>query len=222
MPPVRKKSIQLVPILILITAIALWLLDSYKLLESQPPRENPPALTQGKSSHYETYPACTLVTDKSNDGDSFRVLLPDGRKEIIRLYFVDTPESSFKNYGNGQNNRQRIAQQAAALNNITPEQAVEIGKKARDYTISLLTKTPFTLHTKWHSPYNDQRYHGFIEINDNGKNRFLHELLVAKGLARIHTKGAILPDGTSQATHKKHLLDLQQTAKSSNFGVWSL
>ena len=36
---------------------------------------------------------CTLLTNQSNDGDSFHVRTPDGKEHIFRLYFVDTPEA---------------------------------------------------------------------------------------------------------------------------------
>lgn len=54
------------------------------------------------------------------------------------------------------------------------------------------------------------------------KNRFLHELLVEKGHARIHTKGSQLPGGTSEGKQEDHLYDLQRTAKSAKAGAWSL
>lgn len=216
-----KRATPLIPILIVVAAIALWVFDAYRLFDSEPAPKKTSAQTPQQSGHYETFSSCTLVSEKSNDGDSFRVRLPDDRTEIIRLYFVDCPESDFKSYDGGRNNHKRIAEQAADMNNISPEQAVEIGKKAREFTISHLSKAPFTLHTNWDSPFNDQRYHGFVEINYNGKTHLLHELLVAKGFARIHTKGDELPDGTSQKSHKTKLLKIQQSAKSSKLGAWS-
>lgn len=171
---------------------------------------------------YKVFDSCTLANDRGNDGDSFRVKMPGGRTEMIRLYFVDTPESAFKSYGGGQNNHKRIAQQAADLGGITPQQAVEIGKQAKAHTLALLAAAPFSLHTKWDDPFGDRRYHAFVEITHDGKKRFLHELLVEKGLARIHTKGAPLLDGTSERKHEDHLLDLQRTAKTKEAGAWGL
>lgn len=222
-----------VPLLILIAAIALWAFDTYKQVdsakpanqESTTPREIDRPATSAKPAStggYETYSDCTLAHEKGDDGDSFRVQLPDGRKEIFRLYFVDSPENSFKTYGGGQTNHRRIDDQAADMGGITPQQAVGIGKKAKDFTLSQLGKAPFTIHTEWDSPFNDARYHAFVELTWNGEKRFLHELLVEKGYVRIHTKGASLPDGTPQRSHEKHLLDLQSTAKASGAGAWGL
>ncbi len=175
-----------------------------------------------RTGRYDVYEGCTLSRDRGNDGDSFRVNFPDGKKEIIRLYFVDTPESSFKIYGGGENNHRRIRQQADDLGGISPEQAVGIGKKAKDFTLNHLAKAPFTVHTEWDSPFNDKRYHAFIELSYDGKTRFLHELLVENGYARIHTKGAPMPDGTSERKQENHLLNLQKEAKSTKAGAWGL
>jgi len=231
----RKKSYSLVPLLILAAAIAIWALDAYRQgdfgspqgkkerqEQGTSPKENstPSGKTPTRTGKYDTYSGCTLVADRANDGDSFRVKLPDGRSEIIRLYFVDCPESAFKTYRSGQDNHARIGDQAADMGGITAQQAVEIGKKAKEFTLFHLGKSPFTLHTEWDSPFNDKRYHGFIVIIYNGKPRFLHELLVGKGYARIHTEGAQLPDGTSERKHEDHLGNLQRTAKAANAGAW--
>ncbi|MFM2199351.1 MAG: hypothetical protein RLZZ505_2783 [Verrucomicrobiota bacterium] len=214
-------------ILILVAAISLWAFDTYNQTSPAPPvsRSSDPtgsSQPRSKSGRYETYTGCTLAQDRGNDGDSFRVKLPDGRSEIIRLYFVDTPESAFKTYGGGENNHRRIDQQAADMGGITPQQAVEIGKKAKAFTLSTLEKSAFTIHTEWDSPFDDERYHAFIEVTEGGTRRFLHELLVEKGLARIHTKGAPLPDGTSERQHKDQLYKLQSAAKAKKFGAWGL
>lgn len=226
MPSPRTKS-SLVTVLLLIVAIALWAFDTYRQVSptrpasvtTEPAASSPPL---SKSGGYETFPGCTLAPDRGNDGDSFRVKLPDGRTEIIRLYFVDTPESAFKSYGGGENNHRRISQQAADMGGISPQQAVEIGKEAKAFTLATLEKAPFTIHTEWDSPFNDKRYHAFVEVKLDGKPRFLHELLVEQGLARIHTKGAPLPDGTSERKQKDHLFKLQSTAKANGTGAWGL
>lgn len=231
--PSRSSRSSVIPILILVAAVALWALDMYRDVappapksgtSSSSPAQSPTSKEQpsAPSGRYEVFDGCTLADDKANDGDSFRVKLPGGRTEIIRLYFVDTPESAFKTYGGGENNHARINDQAADMGGITPQEAVEIGKKARDFTLTHLGKAPFTLHTEWDSPFNDKRYHGFVTVSYSGNPRLLHELLVEKGYARIHTKGAPLPDGTSQRKQEDHLRELQRSAKSSEAGAWGL
>lgn len=219
----RSKLSSALTILILVAALALWIHDASRGTDpfwkskstdttpparetTSPPSESGEPETTGK---YKTYRNCTLVKDRGNDGDSFKVKLPDGKTETLRLYYVDTPESAFKTYGGGRNNHGRIADQARDMGNITSRQAVEIGKKAKDFALNHLGKAPFTIHTEWDSPFNDQRYHAFVEISYNSKTRYLHELLVEKGYARIHTKGATMPDGTSERKHENYLHSLK-------------
>lgn len=243
----KKQSSWLV-ILIIVVAVVLWALDQRKQQTGKettsdrpvtvpsapaPPRNPPPAPGKEKGSseaphsstakqregRYEIYRNCTLAADKTNDGDSFRVQLPDGRREIFRLYFVDTPESDFKSYRNGDNNHERIRDQANYFG-ISPEQAVGIGQEGKHYVLGLLGKQPFTVYTEWDSPFHDERYHAFIQVNGNGKPRWLHELLVEKGLVRIKTKPADLPDGTKAGSHRRLLEDLQAAARKSRTGGW--
>lgn len=227
-------------LLLIAAAVALWALDQKKNPGSKPgsppqaerretPRPVPksnhtraPGGAPEKVGSYEIHRNCTLVADRSNDGDSFKVRLPDGREEIFRLYFVDTPESAFRRYSNGETNHKRIRDQAADLGGITPEQAVEIGKKAKGFTLGLLESAPFTLHTCWDSPFHDRRYHAHIEVKDNGRIRWLDELLVERGLVRIITKPADMPDGTPASAHKDHLRELESRAKREGRGAWGL
>lgn len=217
-----KKQNPWFVILIIAAAVILWALDQRKAADEPPPRKTeqreksapsspaPPsadpekAPSSSRTGKYETYRGCTLADDRTNDGDSFRVRLPDGRKEIFRLYFVDTPESAFKTYGNGEDNHDRIRDQARDMR-VSPDEAVEIGKRAKSFVLGLLGSKPFTIHTVWDSPYNDRRYHAFIEVESGGKKRWLHELLIEKHLARIKTKPAELPDGTPVSEQRRKL-----------------
>jgi endonuclease YncB( thermonuclease family) len=215
-------------VLLIIAAVALWAYNQSQAPQAAEPRApRPQSTTQAPSKPptrtgaYESYPSCTLVDARGNDGDSFLVKLPDGKKAEFRLYFVDAPESAFKSYAGGDTNHRRIQDQAADLGGIRPEQAVEIGKKAKAFTTEALASRPFHLHTLWDSPFNDDRFHAFIEIQHHGKSRWLHEVLVEQGLVRIHTKGADLPDGTPYSKHKSHLQALQATAKKNALGVWA-
>ena len=190
----------------------------------QSPRNPSPASRQPieKTGGYEIHRDCTLVEARNNDGDSFMLRLPGGKQAEFRLYFVDTPESAFKSYRGGETNHQRISEQAADMGGITPEQAVEIGRKGKQFTLDLLASRPFDIYTRWDSPFHDDRFHAFIEVTPDGKPRWLDELLVEKGLVRIHTKGADLPDGTPQAKQKAHLKSLESAAKRAGVGVWGV
>ena len=211
-------------VLLIIAAIAVWAYHETQEPEKpQPaPRSQVPAEKSAKTGGYELFRNCTLAEARNNDGDSFMVKLPDGKKAEFRLYFVDTPESAFKSYSGGDTNHQRIRQQAAEMGGITPEQAVEIGKKGKAFTLGLLASRPFDLHTRWDSPFNDNRFHAFIQVRHDGKTRWLEELLVERGLARIKTKPADLPDGTPASKQLQHLKDLERAAKRAETGVWGL
>lgn len=228
-----------ITVLLVILAAALWLYQQTQTRPSPQPTnrapssrpESPPknstsppkSSTAGeKAGIYQVYRGCTLVDARNNDGDSFMVRLPDGKNVELRLYFVDTPESAFKNYGGGETNHPRIRQQAAEMGGITPEQAVEIGQKGKKFTLSLLASRPFDIYTVWDSPFNDNRFHAFVEVKQDGKSRWLSELLIERGLARIKTKPADLPDGTPASKQSDRLKDLERAAKRAEAGVWGL
>ncbi len=227
-------------ILLIVAAIAIWIYGQQQA--ARPPEKTPvsrtekPAPSTGTSPSrksspaaekeiiggYEVYRKCTLSEARNNDGDSFMVNLPDGRKSELRLYYVDTPESAFKSYRGGETNHQRIEEQAADMGGISAQQAVKVGQDAKHFSLSLLGSQSFDIYTRWDSPFNDGRYHAFVQVKQGGKSRWLHELMVEKGFVRIHTKGANLPDGTTYAKQKAHLKDLESTAKKAAVGAWGL
>lgn len=174
----------------------------------------PPA--PARTGDYETFTGCRFEEHRQNDGDSFRVKLPDGRVEQFRLYFVDCPESQFRSYRGGATNHQRIVEQAKAFG-ISPEQAVEIGSRAKSRVHDLLSSGNFTVHTRWDDPYGDRRYHAFVLP---AKGPGLDEVLVRDGLARIHTKGAVLPDGTPAKSRAGQLREIEREAKRARRGAW--
>lgn len=235
-PPKPKN--RWLTILLVIVAVALWIYgqthptparhtDHRPAPSSAPAKKGDSAAAKAsknteKTDGYEVYRNCTLVEARNNDGDSFMLRLPDGRQAEFRLYFVDTPESAFKSYRGGETNRQRIAEQAAEMGGITPEQAVEIGQKAKHFTLDLLGRQPFTVYTEWDSPFHDDRFHAHVEVENAGKSRWLDELLVELGYVRIHTKPAAMPDGTPASTHKTRLKVLESAAKKAERGVWGL
>lgn len=188
--------------------------------EKGPPAasSSPSSSTADRSGIYETYSGCRYEEHRQNDGDSFRVRLPDGRVEQFRLYFVDCPESDFRTYQGGADNHQRIREQAAAMG-VTDQQAVEIGKRAKARMHELLSAGSFTLYTRWDDPFGDQRYHAFIKPPGGP---FLEETLVREGLARIHTKPAEMPDGTPGKQRQTQLRELEREAKKAGRGAWGM
>ncbi|MES2997599.1 MAG: thermonuclease family protein [Verrucomicrobiota bacterium] len=221
-------------VLLIVVAAVFWLKDFHRaegtsaaekppraipVENAEPPGDRPTRKTAGA---YELYERCTLVGDRGNDGDSFRVRLPDGRVETFRLYFVDAPESAFRRYRGGETNHARIRDQAADLGGITPQQAVAMGKKAKEFSLGLLKSAPFTIFTRWDSPFHDRRYHAFVLVESGGRKRLLHELLVERGLCRIRTKPGALPDGTPPEKQRKKLREMERAARKAETGVWGM
>lgn len=196
-------------IALVVVALLLW-------LNEQRRRFDTPAEGGGR---YQRFDGCTWVDHRQNDGDSFRVRLPDGRVEQFRLYFVDAPESAFRSYGGGRSNRQRVEEQARYFG-LTPERAVAVGVAAKEYVHELLAGEAFTLQTEWDDPFADRRYHAFVRAPGPGPT-WLHERLVERGLARIHTKGAVLPGGVLEAQQRARLAEIERSARSRGQGGWS-
>jgi len=140
---------------------------------------------------------CQLVSHGHNDGDSFHVATSKGEFEF-RLYYVDAPESAAKTYRNGENNFKRLAQQGRVMGGLSQKQTTAIGKEAKHFVNDLLGH------------------------RSNGQERYLHEILIEKGMARIHTKPAKLPDGTSVSSQLRQLRKLEKMAKQQHQGAWGV
>jgi endonuclease YncB( thermonuclease family) len=214
-------------VLLLVFAVLAWFFGQPKdAAQRERERDREPADTSSSSSStaatrtgaYETYTGCRYEEHRQNDGDSFRVRMPDGRVEQFRLYYVDCPESDFRTYPGGADNYARIHEQALVFG-ISDQQAVEIGKRGKALTHKILTAGSFTLYTRWEDPFGDQRYHAFIQP---AGGPFLDETLVREGLARIHTKPAVMPDGTPSKERQARLRALEQEAKKAKRGAWGV
>ncbi|MDC0088087.1 thermonuclease family protein [Akkermansiaceae bacterium] len=173
------------------------------------------------SSKFEILENCSIIDHRGNDGDSFHVKTSKGDQEL-RLYFVDAPESAARSYGGGENNHERIAQQGAAMGGLSQKQTTEVGVEAKQFVKSLLKGKKFRVATVWESVYGSRRNYAFILVSYEGQERYLHELIVARGLGRIHTKPHTLPDNTSASRHKDRLYKLEKYAKQKGYGAWGL
>lgn len=209
---VRAKQSVWPYVVLIVMAVVLWLKD-HKGDITAVSTGDPAAASQGR---YERIEGCEWIDSRRNDGDSFRVELPDGRSVELRLYFVDAPESAFKTYGKGRNNHERIRDQARDLG-VSPERAVEIGVEAKEWVHGKLEGAPFTIFTEWDDPFNDRRYHAFVELPGGG---WLHEELVEQGFVRIHTKGEDVPGGLRRDAQKQRLREFEKRAREAGRGVW--
>jgi len=179
---------------------------------------------KSSSREYETLERCSLIPHKHNDGDSFHVRTPKTGEDVeFRLYFVDAPESAAKTYGHGANNYKRLAEQGRYFGGLSQKETVRIGAEAKQFVTSLLSRQKFKVTTRWEPVYNSDRRYAFVTVQWEGKPQYLHEILVSKGYARIHTLGRELPEGgKSYYQQKAYLQQLERTAKKNHRGAWGL
>lgn len=161
-----------------------------------------------------------VVRKYGNDGDSFLVKHAEGKTEF-RLYFVDAPESWFnKKYP--ENSGKRLKQQGDYFGGLSREHTIAVGQTAKKFVKNILVKKPFTVVTQWEDVYGPDRKYCFVIVDYQGEKRYLHEILVAKGLARIHTLPRALPDSTSSSRQRAHLRQMEKEAKAAGVGAWSI
>lgn len=168
-----------------------------------------------KVNGYDRLLGTVLIEHRNNDGDSFFVRHGDRQFEL-RLYYADSPEKYLSDRYEDQRNR--VAEQARELGDLSIEDTVALGQEAKAHVLSLLEGQSFSVFTKWESVYDGERYYGFVLLP--GGTDWLCENLVGNGLARIHTKGEMTPDGNGYHDFKRHLESLESKAKSAKRGAW--
>ncbi|MEM7146091.1 MAG: thermonuclease family protein [Verrucomicrobiota bacterium] len=209
--PSQPKKTSLVVLVILFAAA--WYINKHFISPnpSPTPSGDLPAITD---SRFESLSNTTLINSGGNDGDSFKVRLPNGDEETFRLYFVDTPETSDR-YPD------RLRYQAEYFDDLTSDQTITIGKEAKAFTLDLLESHPFVILTRWEKVMQSYRNHAFVLVETQPDQfEYLSEILVRNGLARIYTMPHDLPDGTPKEKFKSHLKSLEKNAQSTQSGAW--
>lgn len=187
--------------------------DSEKVTEKAPSVKHTAQKQQGE---FDVYLNCSLASSKYNDGDSFLVSHGGAGKQEYRLYFVDTPESKDKPY---EDHKKRVGEQGVDLGGLSYQETLKIGKAAKAFTTQVLKK-PFTIFTTHELVYGGPRKYAFVQVEYKGGARWLHELLIENGLARVHTRGAETPDGNAYQKQKKHLKNVEKKARKESLGAW--
>ena len=155
------------------------------------------------------------IDHPSNDGDSFYVL-HDGEKHLLRLYYVDTPETSAAS----ETDARRVRDQTRYFGLQHHRDTVHFGVVAADFAREQLAR-PFTVFTaRATAPGRSvsRRIYSFVETAD-GED--LASLLVANGLARAFGVRRALPDGTTAADGASWFSDLESAAMLERQGIWS-
>ena len=223
------KNVFITTITVVLAAAAVWLREEeHRIHGAFPPpsrsgfpdasRTSRTSGTPGSPMPSATWVELTqpsLVRNPANDGDSF-LIQHTGGQHLLRLYGVDCPEKKSHVL-----NRTRLADQGAAFGGLTEAETVRLGIRARQFTLNLLEERPFRVHTVWEQVFDDRRHYAHLAIRQpDGSERWLSELLVEAGLARLHTKGAPLPDGTLRADFTRHLQAVEKSARLSGRGGW--
>jgi len=154
-----------------------------------------------------TFTNCQYVTNKDDDGDSFRVR--SGTNEFsLRLYFVDTPETNLRYPDRNREQAEHFG--------ITIDDTLKAGARARDITRDIL-REPFVVRTRWASTAGRPRYYAFVEVGTNS----LAAMLVAQGWARTKGVTASLP-GQKSKDFSERLAVLEAEARQKRLGIWAM
>ena len=152
-----------------------------------------------------------VLADGYMDGDSFHIRHKN-KDIIIRLYFVDTPETD-------KTHEERNKAQADYFG-IKDSQVIPVGQLGKKFTQKVLKGERFTVWTRWEDAMGSsqqKRYFGIVQV---GKED-LAELLVQNGLARVYGASAVMPNGRSVDEEFDRLRQMERRAKAKRLGAWS-
>lgn len=159
---------------------------------------------------------CVWKHSEGNDGDSFRITDPTGREWVLRLYFVDCPETSASDASSAR----RVREQTAYFGLPSHADTVEFGRAAESFSKRFLAE-PFVVHTAYASAPGRSaggRIYGFAGNKDGAD---LGEALVSAGLARGHGLRRSGPDGVHRDEIAERLRDLELAAALDRRGIWA-
>ncbi len=159
---------------------------------------------------WEQLTQCRYVAMKYNDGDSFRVNC-GGREFVLRLYYIDAPESDLTNGA-------RVGEQRAYFG-VTIEDILATGESATKRVREILQE-PFSVSTRWAVAAGrsaEPRVYGLVNVG--GKS--LIEVLLAEGLARTKGVAVNLPTGEKSKMYLEKLRNLERQAKNKRRGAWA-
>ena len=152
-----------------------------------------------------------------NDADSFRVRLPGKDEHVIRLYYVDAPETSFSGT---ESDRRRVLEQSRYFGLEEPRQVVHFGREAAAFVKDTL-KNPFTVHTALARAPGRSRKPRIYAMVHTSDGEDLAKLLVENGLARAHGIRRALPNQTPASEYSAVLADLEIAAGLKRAGIWA-
>lgn len=164
----------------------------------------------------ESFPKTTLIESPANDGDSF-IVKANGKLLHIRLYFVDSPETSTRM----KSDARRVREQTRYFGLLNPKRTIHFGNKAKEFVRNLLEKKTFNLYTTFANALGRSkkgRIYAFITTED-GKD--LATLLVKNGLARTYGIGRKTPSAIPRDEMIERLRDFENSAMLKRIGIWA-
>jgi endonuclease YncB( thermonuclease family) len=215
MTPLRARTLFGCALALVFAAIGLWLKNDPAVRAEGTRAHRPPA--PRTTLQWQEFRNPELAAEPNNDGDSF-LIHHTGGDHIVRLYFVDCCEKR-----RHPQNRARLAEQGAYFGGLSETDVIKLGRRARDEVLELLTSRPFRLFTRWDPVYDERRHYAHVSVTlADGTNQWLAEWLVERGLARIHTLGADLPDGTPESAVHTRLRAIEKSARLARRGGWGV
>lgn len=159
---------------------------------------------------------CKFVASEWADGDSFPVEISPGHQEVVRLYFVDCPETT----ASTESDQRRVREQSAYFGVEDPKVTLGFGRKAKDEVARVLSQ-PFTVHTAFSRALGRSAKPRIYAFVTTAEGKDLSSWLVESGLARSYGVGRTSPDGLSDDDAKARFGDLELQAALQRRGLWS-
>lgn len=164
---------------------------------------------------WQTFENCRLLEHPSNDGDSFRVQAGE-RTILVRLYFVDCPETTAATDGDAK----RVREQARHFGLVKMNRVLHYGEEARRVVEEILRK-PFRVHTVFATAFGRSSTPRVYAMITTAEGRDLGSLLVEKGLARNYGVKRRTPDGRDGDEMAGRLHNVELKAMQRRAGIWA-
>ena len=178
-----------------------------------------PVGDDGKAkSEYQVVTDCRLEDDAANDGDTFRVVTPQGA-HLFRLYWVQAVQM---NGGSPESIREFMDHFLLKTEDRLRELAVE----GRDFTLNMLRAVPFRIVTKWEKDPADGAFLSFVYASGSDAAKPTLQnialLLVQNGLAIIRPCNHPLPEiDTTPGDFQNQLTAAEAEARRLRSGGWA-
>lgn len=180
-------------------------------------------MTEAKTSEIQRFDNCTLVPVEWAQGDQFRIRLPDGTEQTLRLYGIDCFELASEDESSQRKLREQRRYFGITENGTVEESvalASDLGRQAVAVVRELLSK-PFTVYTTPAKGEGDGRFprvYGFV-VTADGED--LAMVLVSMGLARAHGVARSTPFGLKREEYREELKNAELVAARRGIGAWA-